>query len=78
MIPSVPTPGNHEYAAPTWSLAGVEVKAEGPSPKKDTRRVLSRHWRPQFTLPENGPPGTRRDGLLPRHPGGPGHQLEFE
>ncbi|MDB5309674.1 MAG: metallophosphoesterase [Gemmataceae bacterium] len=34
MVPSVPTPGNHEY-----------------SPK------LTAHWRAQFTLPENGPPG---------------------
>ena len=36
MIPSVPTPGNHEY---------------GPG------KLLSKHWRPSFTLPENGPPG---------------------
>ena len=34
-VPSVPTPGNHEYA-------GAKV---------------SPHWRPQFTLPENGPAG---------------------
>jgi 3',5'-cyclic AMP phosphodiesterase CpdA len=42
MIPSVPTPGNHEYSRPAGST--------GP-------RSLSRHWRPQFALPENGPPG---------------------
>lgn len=35
---SVPTPGNHEYNAPS----------------KDAGRVLTPHWRPQFTLPENG------------------------
>lgn len=35
-VPSVATPGNHEYAP----LLG-----------------LSKHWRPQFALPENGPPG---------------------
>lgn len=58
MIPSVPTPGNHEYAVPTGSAAKVEGKTEdGKAPKKDTRRVLSTNWRPQFTLPENGPPG---------------------
>jgi 3',5'-cyclic AMP phosphodiesterase CpdA len=40
MIPSVPTPGNHEYARdPDRPLL---------------RRDLTRHWRPQFTLPENG------------------------
>ncbi len=33
MVPSVPTPGNHEY------------------------KPLDPHWRPQFTLPENGLPG---------------------
>ncbi len=40
MVPTVPTPGNHEYR---W----------------DEREEywLSRYWRPQFTLPENGPPG---------------------
>jgi hypothetical protein len=34
MVPSVPTPGNHEYGG-----------------------KLTAHWRPQFTLPENGPAG---------------------
>jgi 3',5'-cyclic AMP phosphodiesterase CpdA len=42
MVPSFPTPGNHEYPRIT--------KDEDP-------RELSRHWRPQFTLPENGPKG---------------------
>lgn len=40
MVPSVPSPGNHEYPRNT-----------------DNSRSLSRHWRPQFTLPENGPEG---------------------
>lgn len=35
MIPSIATPGNHEY--------------------RDDK--LSRHWRPQFSFPLNGPPG---------------------
>jgi 3',5'-cyclic AMP phosphodiesterase CpdA len=43
-IPVVPTPGNHEYA----KLDEKDDKAT---------RVLSRNWRPQFTLPENGPQG---------------------
>ena len=34
MVPSVPTPGNHEYG-----------------------KTLDPHWRAQFALPENGPPG---------------------
>jgi hypothetical protein len=33
-VPSVPTPGNHEFAG-----------------------KVTAHWRPQFTLPENGPAG---------------------
>jgi 3',5'-cyclic AMP phosphodiesterase CpdA len=43
-IPVVPSPGNHEYAK-------LDEKDE-KSP-----RVLSINWRPQFTLPENGPKG---------------------
>jgi 3',5'-cyclic AMP phosphodiesterase CpdA len=40
MVPSVPTPGNHEYAR---------------DPERPLlRRDLTTHWRPQFTLPENG------------------------
>jgi 3',5'-cyclic AMP phosphodiesterase CpdA len=35
MVPSLSTPGNHEYE----------------------KGVLSRHWRPQFTQPTNGPVG---------------------
>jgi hypothetical protein len=34
MVPTVPTPGNHEYGG-----------------------GLTAHWRPQFALPEHGPPG---------------------
>ena len=41
MIPSIPTPGNHEYA-----------RIEG-----STARRLTAHWRPQFALPLNGPTG---------------------
>ena len=42
MLPIVPVPGNHEY-----QRTGEE----------DAERQLSIHWRPQFTLPENGVPG---------------------
>lgn len=43
MVPSVPTPGNHEYPR--------------DKDRPLLRSTLSHHWRPQFTLPENGPPG---------------------
>jgi hypothetical protein len=43
MIPSVPTPGNHEYRA---------LAAGQP-------RSLSVQWNPQFTLPQNGPEGLK-------------------
>ena len=49
MVPSVATPGNHEYALPTGSPAKVDGKA--------VPRRVSANWRPQFTLPENGPAG---------------------
>lgn len=45
MIPSVPTPGNHEYAK------------DNPDDKESTKRHLSKNWKAQFTLPQNGPPG---------------------
>ena len=41
-IPVVPTPGNHEFA----KLDAQDTKAKS---------VLSQEWRPEFTLPENGP-----------------------
>lgn len=43
MIPNVPTPGNHEYP-------------RGTLPDLTPFRALTAHWRPQFALPENGPP----------------------
>jgi hypothetical protein len=43
MVPSVPTPGNHEYSR--------------DRSKPLSSSALSHHWRPQYTLPENGPPG---------------------
>jgi hypothetical protein len=48
MVPSIPTPGNHEYErAPPDPTTG----------QQSNERRLSRHWRPQFSLPENGPEG---------------------
>ena len=40
-IPSIPTPGNHEY----YKVSDAD------------QRSLSTLWRPQFTLPEHGPEG---------------------
>jgi 3',5'-cyclic AMP phosphodiesterase CpdA len=45
MVPSVPSPGNHEYPK-------LPAPAGG-----EAQRALCLPWRPQFTLPENGPPG---------------------
>lgn len=45
MIPSFPTPGNHEYRAKD----SLENAAK--------QRSLSLQWQPQFTLPLNGPEG---------------------
>lgn len=44
MIPCVATPGNHEYFH-------VEDKTG------QSGRMISRHWRPTFAFPENGPEG---------------------
>ena len=46
MIPQVPSPGNHEYYA---------IKM--PDGRK--KRMITPHWRAQFTLPENGPSGLK-------------------
>ncbi len=64
-IPSIATPGNHEYAAPPRT--GAPPKGENPpkgdvSPKEANplarpKSILSGHWRPSFALPENGPRG---------------------
>ena len=59
MVPSVPTPGNHEQA----QRAG-----------RQALRALSHHWRPQFTLPENGPAGLEETVLHARLPGRADHR----
>jgi hypothetical protein len=45
MLPSMPTPGNHEY------------QSKSPSEEAAKSRSLSAQWKPQFNLPENGPKG---------------------
>ena len=54
MIPSVPTPGNHEYVN-----IGIETSPpDATLPfNVNVKPTLSHHWRPQFALPEHGPPG---------------------
>ncbi len=48
MVPSVPSPGNHEYEF-----------ERGPDGKvvPGGKSEFTPHWRAQFALPENGPPG---------------------
>ncbi|WP_165225248.1 purple acid phosphatase family protein [Aquisphaera insulae] len=58
MVPSLPTPGNHEYErvkAPAPAAAAADVNA--PAVKPDEHSAITRHWRAQFALPEHGPPG---------------------
>jgi len=48
MIPSIATPGNHEYAKPVRpGMSKEEADA--------LKNQVSLHWRPQFTMPMNGP-----------------------
>ena len=42
MMPTIATPGNHEF----YAEAGQELKL-----------TLTKHWRPMFAFPENGPAG---------------------
>jgi 3',5'-cyclic AMP phosphodiesterase CpdA len=44
-MPSLPSPGNHEYSK------DEKAQARGEKPQ------LTAHWRAQFALPENGPKG---------------------
>jgi 3',5'-cyclic AMP phosphodiesterase CpdA len=61
MVPSVPTPGNHEYERPQAPQAVAAGPQANGAPKaeraENAAAELSRHWRPQFTLPEHGPEG---------------------
>ncbi|GAA4865794.1 metallophosphoesterase family protein [Paenibacillus vulneris] len=53
MVPSIMTPGNHEYEKIV------------PGAKKG----LSQYWRPQFALPENGPAGLEETVYYTDHQG---------
>lgn len=57
MVASIPTPGNHEYERPR-AVAGTPSGPDAP-PKVAAKAELSRHWRPQFALPEHGPDGLK-------------------
>lgn len=61
MVPSVPTPGNHEYERPRapgpTAEAEVAKSQDRPATEPRPRAELSRHWRPQFALPPHGPAG---------------------
>jgi 3',5'-cyclic AMP phosphodiesterase CpdA len=69
-IPSVVTPGNHEYYDANAPLRKKALDARDDVTEKNAKDVekellktiprkgtLSNHWRRQFTLPENGPAG---------------------
>ncbi len=47
-VPAVPVPGNHEYIRPRDAQGKTIPNSKGR---------LTRHWRPQFTLPTHGPAG---------------------
>lgn len=60
MVPSLPTPGNHEYERrEPAETKGEAAKTNASARPRDEKAELSRHWRPQFTLPENGPEGLK-------------------
>ena len=46
MIPSLPSPGNHEYVEKSREEIG-----------RDSSPSITGHWRAQFALPQNGPKG---------------------
>jgi hypothetical protein len=45
MVPSLPSPGNHEYEKSRGETTG------------ESMATLASHWRAQFALPQNGPAG---------------------
>ncbi len=75
MVPSIPTPGNHEYERPraerdaeakVFADAQAKLAQETRLAGKDftptkyvAKAMLSPHWKPQFALPQNGPEGLK-------------------
>lgn len=64
MIPSIPSPGNHEYGQVPKSEEELKLDAREAliggglaETKKSRPAVVAPHWRAQFTLPEHGPKG---------------------
>lgn len=51
MVPCIATPGNHEYEGTMPLNRLLRRKRSNDQPQ------LSRHWRPTFAFPENGPDG---------------------
>ena len=74
MVPSVPTPGNHEYDRPRPTQAQLDARAKAAQeaqlagkavePATPARAELSPHWRAQFALPENGPEGLKESAYF--------------
>jgi 3',5'-cyclic AMP phosphodiesterase CpdA len=64
-VPSIPTPGNHEYWPKRLTTEQINHFAQlaaiggsiGNPTLKDRPTLLTEHWRAQFTLPTNGPAG---------------------
>jgi len=63
-IPSIVSPGNHEYGAAPKTEEELKIDARdallggGLTPKAKPRKsVVTPNWRPQFTLPAHGPAG---------------------
>ena len=63
-IPSIPSPGNHEYGSAPKSPEELKADARdailgsGLAGKRKSRpAMVAPHWRAQFTLPTHGPPG---------------------
>ena len=64
MIPSIPSPGNHEYGSAPKTDEELKLDARealvggGLAEKKKPRpSIVAPNWRAQFTLPEHGPAG---------------------
>ena len=64
MIPSIPSPGNHEYGSAPKTDEELKLDARealiggGLAEKKKSRpSIVAPNWRAQFTLPEHGPAG---------------------